>query len=219
MVLKALLAVVIVLVIAALMITTETGRKYAEFLKEKVGDAVSLITKFWQPTGEGFTFTLTTDIGTFQGQNYKVANSSLSASGIYDYIKIGNQVINLKEGKKVKMFVDNMKGNFEITNAGSVKITGDSDYIEIGDITFSGQTRVEAELVPDEFSLTDLAQGKIVLSSVTGDIRRGEKDQASLYGNKVEINGFAGELKLSEDGSVTLSGSAVSIKTDKFTWI
>jgi len=219
---KALLTAVIVVVVAGLLMTTEIGKNYTEVLRTKAGDVVSLITKLWQPTGEGFIFVLTTDMESFQGQKYSITNSSVSASGIYNYIKVGNQVINLKEGKKAVLFVDNLRGTFEITSGGSVVVTGDTNYIEIGEMTISGQTRIEAEIVPDGFSLTDFAQDKIILSSVTGDIKRfynGNTGQESLDGNKIEINGFAGDLVLSSEGDVKLSGSTVSIVTNKFTWV
>lgn len=219
---KALLTIIIVLMIASLMIMTETGRKYTQFLREKVGAVISLVSKFGQPVGDGFEFILNTNMDAFVGQSYEVVNSSLAMSGVYNYIKIGNQLIELKEGKRVELFVDNMKGNFEITKAGSIKIAVDSNYVEIDDLKFLGQTRIEAEVIPDEFTLSDLTQNKITLSSVTGSIKRfydGNEGQESLDGIKMEINRLSeGQLKLSND-KVTLEGSVVSIVTNKFTWI
>jgi hypothetical protein len=219
---KALLTAIIIVAIAGLLMTMEIGKNYAEVLRSKVGNIVSLITKLWTPTGEGFTFVLTADMDSFQGQKYSITNSSISASGIYNYIKVGNQVVSMKDGRKAVLFVDNLRGTFEITSGGSVVVTGDTNYIEIGDMTISGQTRIEAEIVPDGFSLTDFAQDKITLSSVTGDIKRfynGNTGQESLDRNRVEINGFAGDLILSAEGGMELSGSTVSIVTNKFTWV
>lgn len=219
---KALLVVLIILGIVGFLLTTETGQKYAQFLKKKVGEFISVILRRTQPPGEAFRILLKTNREAFYGQSYGLANSDLSFTGIYSSIKIGEQEITKRTEKRVSITIKEMDGLFEYAEEGSIRLSGDSSYLEIDDYIYSSAKpfRIELEIVPLEFSLTNLIQERITLSSVTGEIKRfyDEKvDTVSLTEGKLEINNFNGELKLSEDGTI-LEGMTNLVIGEKFTF-
>lgn len=218
---KALLAVVLIVVIVGLLLTTKTGLDYFEFLRNKVGEFFSVM--FRKPPGELFEIVLTTSREPFFGQSYKVTNSSFSCSGVYQSIRFGEHVISQKTLKKVSIELKNIKGTFEYTKEGSIRLSGQSTFIEIDDLRLSSPraSRVEIEIVPLDFSLTNIDQDKITLFPVTGDIKRvinDKLDSVSLTNEKLEINDFRGELSFRE-GDMMLAGSASSIVGDKFSFM
>jgi len=219
---KALLAAVIILGIVSFLLISETGQKYFQFLREGVGNFVSIILRRTQPSGEVFRTLLEVNKEAFYGQTYNLDDSDFSISGFYSSIKIGNLEITKKTEKGVSISIKQVDGLFEYTKEGSVRFTGDSSYIEIDDDIYSSANpfRIELEIVPLELSLTNLVQGKIILSSVTGEIKRfyDEKvDSVSLINSKLEIDNFKGELRLSE-GKINLEGMTSSVVGDKFTF-
>jgi len=218
---KVLLAIVLIVVIVGLLLTTKTGMDYFEFLRNRVGEFFSVM--FRKPPGELFEVVLTTDREPFFGQSYKLTNSSFSCSGVYQSIRFGEHLINLKTLKKVYIELNDIKGTFEYTKEGVVKLSGDSTLIEIDDLTLSSSkpSKVEIEIVPLEFSLTNIVQDKITLFPVTGDIKRiinDKIDSVSLTNDKLEINNFHGELSL-RDENIMLAGSTSSIVGDKFSFM
>lgn len=219
---KALLAAIIILGIVGFLLITETGQKYLQFLREGVGNFVSIILKRAQPSGKVFEILLKTNKEAFYGQSYNLDKSDFSISGFYSSIKIGDLEITKKAEKGVSVSIKGVDGLFEYTSEGSIKFSGDSTYIEIDDDIYSSAKPfgLELEIVPLEVSLTNLVQGKITLSSVTGEIKRfyDEKvDSVSLVNSNLEINNFEGELKLIE-GEISLEGMAGSAMGDKFTF-
>jgi len=219
---KALFAAVIILGIVGFLLISETGQKYLQFLREGVGNFISVILRRTQPSGEVFEIVLKSNKEAFHDQSYNLDDSDFSISGFYSSIKIGDLEINKKAEKIVSISLKEVDGLFEYTKEGSVKFSGDSNYIEIDDDIYSSAKvfRIELEIIPLEFSLTNLVEGKITLSSVTGEIKRfyDEKvDSVSLINSKIEIDNFKGELKLTEN-EISLEGMAGSVVGDKFTF-
>jgi len=215
---KALLAVIIVLVIAGLLFATDVGQKYIDFMKKSVGNFVSIIFKKQQP-GQTFRVELTTNKYPFYGQSYRITNSTFTGSGFYQKIKVGDWDVTIKSGKKVGVTINNFNGLFEYTSEGGIKLTGESNQIEIEDRAYSSErpTKIELEIVPFSFSLNNIAQDRISLQSVSGEIKT-DRGQAPLEKSKLEISFFTGDLMLAEDGNAKLEGVASSIIGDKFSF-
>jgi len=163
--------------------------------------------------------TLTAGKGSLYGQSYRAINSDFSGSGFYQYIKVGEQDIVIKSEKKVDIAINNFNGVFEYTSDGNIKLTGNSNQIEIDDYSFSSEnpTNMDIEIVPFSFSLTNIEEDGISLQSVSGNIKT-DRGEAPLENSKLEINFFAGKLSLAEDGTITLEGTAGSVIGDKFSF-
>lgn len=215
---KALFAAIIILGIIGLLFITDVGKKYTEFLRVRVGDFLNIISKQAKPE-QVFKITLTAGKGPLYGQGYRVINSDFSGSGFYQYIKVGKQDIVIKSGKRVSIIINNFNGLFEYTSEGSIKLAGESNQIEIDDYVFSSEksTNIDIEIVPFSFSLTNIEQDRISLQAISGNVKT-DRGEAPLENSKLEINFFAGELSLAEDGSITLEGTAGSVIGDKFSF-
>jgi hypothetical protein len=216
---KAVLAVVVILAIAGFFVFTEFGNQFTSQLG--LGSLTAFFVK--QRPANVFAFNLTTRREAFFGQQYKVVNISLDATGIYQYIHVGNIYLESKEGKRITIAVRNFVGNFEITSGGSITLKGTATFAEIGELAVSPEKslNVEVEIIPSTFVLASLQQNSINFASIVGTLQRGTAnnlDSIFLANGKLTINYFAGTLSQQEDGTTTLLGSASSIKGDNFSF-
>lgn len=215
---KALLAITIILGILGTLFITDVGKRYADFLRIRIGDFLAILTRKG-PSGPPFRMVLTTRKEPFYGQSFNIVNSSFSGSGFHRYIKVGEQVISIKSGEKVRINVRNLNGVFAYTNEGNIRLTGDSSQIEIDDFTFSSETasKVEIEIVPFEFSLTGIEQDSISLLLVSGNVKT-DRGDAPLENSKLDISFFTGNLNIAEDGTAILTGMASSVSGSNFSF-
>ncbi len=221
---KPLAAVVLVLAIASLLFVTDIGKRYTDFFRFKVGDLISpllVLFKVKPPSGQQFTIVMSTDLDAFKGKDYKLVNSSLSVNGILDSLKIGTQVIGLKEMGLIDVSLDNIAGDFIILGDGSIRFTGTADAVEVDRLRISGSNTIELSIYPKEFSLNGLYQDKLSFTGVTGEIKRyeGDKtDRVSLDNSRVDIYNFAGSLSY-RDQTAVLGGMTNSVSGDKFSFV
>jgi hypothetical protein len=216
---KVILAVVVILALAGFFVFTEFGNQFTSQLG--LGSLTAFFVK--QTPANVFAFNLTTRREAFFGQQYKVVNISLDATGIYQYIHVGNIYFESKEGKRITIAVRNFVGNFEITSGGSITLKGTATSAEIGDLAASPEKslNVEMEIIPSTFVVASLQQNSINFAAIIGTLQRGtvnNLDTVNLVNNKLTINYFAGMLSQQEDGTTTLLGSASSIKGDTFSF-
>jgi len=228
--LKAVLAVVIIIAIGVMLTQTDSGKEYfgssLEFLKAKVGsfmaDAFTYGGIFGQKMPEGLTFqmSLTASRQSFFDQNYTVSNTSLAVSGVcVSDVRIGSTLLQ-KETAECAMEAPAVDGLFEYTAMGSVRFTG-----EAGELTLDGTKytaidgkaqQIAFEVAPLSFSVDKIALPLLTLQATEGTLKRLTADGAvksseELAGEKLEIGGFMGFLKL-DNSNILLQGSAVFVR-------
>jgi hypothetical protein len=222
---KALLAVFIAVGILGLLFATDIGNKYAQFLGAKVGSFLSAILNIdLGGGGESFRVLLTADKNAFYGQSYEVSNSSLRASGVcQSSVTVGSTVMQIG-GQRCSIEAQKAQGRFEYTASGSVRFAGTSEGLVVNDYPFLSTGKsfaVSFEVIPtDGFSLSDLSQSKIQLSSVTGSIESWKGETRLSIDNLVSsltISNFIGDISL-DGNTITLIGLASSVSGKDFSW-
>ncbi len=223
---KPLLAVFIIVGIIGILMLTNVGREYTQFLGTKVGNflATMLNMDFFQ-SGDSFRILLETDKVAFYGQRYTLSNSSLRVSGIcQSSVTVGKTIMQMA-GKRCSVQVYNTQGKFDYTVGGSVKLTGTADMLTVNEYPFlSTGTPFEVgfEVIPmEDFNLMGILQGKIELTSVSGSIKgwKGETtlNIDNLANDELTISNFNGDIKM--DGNfILLVGLATSVKGEDFSW-
>jgi len=205
---KALVAVVVVLAILGFLAMTEQGRQYATFLGKGVGSIVGSVLKVY-PT-ESFNFELKLNKEDIYGQSFSLSGSGLTISGQGNSIKMDNKVWTLASGGiDMEMSGD---GSFVLTVDGKASLNINAKTLRFGDISAS-DVKVEAELAPTAFSLSNVKNDKIVLSSVSGTVSKlfdSTTVTADFTKSNLEIDNFSGSVYL-ENQTVTLSGTATGI--------
>ncbi|HKZ45512.1 MAG TPA: hypothetical protein VJ343_02295 [archaeon] len=215
---KVILAVIVILGIAGLLLATDVGQNYADFLRKSVGNFISVIIRR-QSSGPMFGIELTANKDSLYGQTYNMANSTFEGSGFYQKIKVGDSDVTIKSGDDVDVLIGNFNGVFEYTVDGMVKIAGSSNHIEINDLAYSSAkaNKFQLEMVPFTFTLSNVVQDKITLKMAYGEVKT-DRGQAPLEGSKLDVNFFVGDLRLDSDGNVNLLGITNSVIGDKFSF-
>ena len=226
---KVLLALMLIILISGLFLVTPIGQKYSEnvrgFFTKNVGSVISTFSTAVLKTKPAsyFTVYLSASKESFYGQSFKVTNSTLSITGTYESIRIGDQALSSKSSKESNININNLNGVVGIVNNGNLRVSGSSNYFEVGDYIFSSAkpVKIEAEFTPSTFSLEPLVADKIVFTSVTGEVERlGElMNTASLSSSKLEIKSFSGYVKLEPEGSMLLHGLSNNVKGDTFNFV
>jgi hypothetical protein len=216
---KLILAVVLIIAIGGFLFFTGIGSQFVSQLG--IGSLTAFFVK--QAPTSTFSFTLNAQKEAFYGQQYKLTNSSLEISGIYQYIHVGTIYLESKEGKTITVVVKNLSGTFEYGTAGSIIVKGTTTYAEIGGIAASPEKtiNIEMEIIPSDFVLASLSQNPISFGGISGSLQRmngNNLDTVNLVNNKLTINYFSGSLSMKTDGSTVLEGSASSIKGDNFSF-
>jgi hypothetical protein len=225
---KSILTALVIVAIGIMLLTTEGGKEFAgnafEFLSSGVGNALSgLFSQGFDwgqsmlPEGEQFMISTEMPKDVFYNQKYSVVNTSLSAEGLCD---IGVQVgdITVKPSRQCSVEMEDMKGEFEYTAAGTVMFEGEVSSLVINGNTYTSEKAVQTsiELLPDEYMLVGLVQKQIVIPSASGKINRisaagSVKSTEELDSETVVIGGFVGFIKL-ENSNINLQGLAVSVE-------
>ena len=129
--------------------------------------------------------------------------------------------MSLKNKNVVTIYVTNLRGTFSISEDGTVIISGESNYAETGDVIFSSSTykKIDIELVPTTFTLSNFATNDFVMPSISGTVQRfgDNTDTISFQKSKIEIRDFTGSLEWKDDKSL-ISGVASLVKGDKFSF-
>jgi len=209
---KALVAVVVVLATLGFLAMTEQGRQYAIFLGKGLGSIVGSVFKV-SPT-ESFNFELKLNKEDIYGQSFSLSSSDLIIYGQGESIKMDDKVWTLRTGEiEMEMSGD---GDFVLTVDGKARLNVNAQTLRFRDSSTSDMTKVEAEITPVAFSLSNIKNDKLDLASVTGMISKvfGSTPMTTpLTKNSLEIDNFSGSINL-ENQTVTLSGTATGIKID-----
>jgi len=218
---KVIFVVILVLGIFGFFLTSEFGQPYMDSVRQVFSDFTG---NFIKPTNKGsFMFSIETSKLALYGLSpTRIYNSTFSATGTYRFLTVGDQSINLKNKNEITIFVKNLRGSFSITTDGVVKISGESNYVETEEIIFSSNTykRVEIEMMPNDFILSNFATSDFVMPSVSGTVQRFVGDNAdtiSFQNSKIEIKDFTGNLEWRDDSTI-IGGLASLVKGDKFSF-
>ena len=111
-------------------------------------------------------------------------------------------------------------GLFEYTATGNVRFTGEADELMLDGTKYTAvdgkAQQIAFEVAPLSFTLDRIAQPLLTLQATEGTLKRLTADGAvksseELTGEKLEIGGFIGFLKL-DNSNILLQGSAVFAK-------
>lgn len=223
---KLLLAVVVVILIVGVVFFTDTGRQYAEIIKNKIVETGGFI--FNSGPKKSFNIALQVDSSNrryFYGQKYDAASSSLKASSIYNSIKIDGGEEKTGDNR-FDMEIRGFKGSFELTNIDTVKIVGEANYIKIGDYERSREQPYQIEIEAIVFGCSpacsftaESVTSNLVFPSLTGDVTKlksdGSVDQIKyLVDEKLEVEGFMGNFEFKD--SIKLIGNATQVRGADF---
>jgi len=218
---KVLFVVILVLGIFGFFLTSEFGRPYADLLGQKIsGFTGSFIKPGKKPS---FVFSIETDRLSIYGLTpTRISNSTFTASGPYNFLRVGDQTINLKNKNQISLYIKNLRGTFSISTDGVAKISGYSNYVETEEIIFSSSSdkKIEIEMMPISFTLSNFATSDFVMPSISGTIKRfvgDTPDTISFQKSKIEIKDFTGSLEWRGQNTL-IDGVASSIKGDKFSF-
>jgi hypothetical protein len=226
---KSLLTVFVILGIGMILLTTESGQKFAgealSSVTSGVGNFVSGLFSGdfdWSfdkmPSGEQFLISLSIAKESFYEQQYKVSNTSLDATGVCQAaLNVGDIMLH-KESMQCRVVAEDMKGTFEYTIAGTVKFEGYVSSLEVDGSSYTSdgsRLKTSFEMLPSDFILDGLSERKITIASATGSINRlsqegSIKSTEDLDAEQLEISGFVGFIRL-EGSNIKLQGLAVSV--------
>jgi len=223
---KLLLAIMIIAVIGVLvLISGIAGTQYTDALTGNVV-AEFFTGMFTKPSGKSFVITLTTTRETFYGKKYILTDVSLTAKGSYKLIKIGDDIVSIKDAAAAEITINKMDGSIEFKDDGSIAISAKTNSIAINSyVTTSDKVKdVSIVMMPSRYAIGNIGLSKIVFDSVIGNLKTmGEagtdkESEVILKGGKVEISNFVGSLTMTEVGEVSMIGSVSSVKGDKFSF-
>lgn len=217
---KTLLAVFIIIAIGVMLLRTDSGREYLS----TVGNVFSGLFAGGGLGGGGstgpFGMIMNVDRTAFLGQSFSLQNSSVSISGLADSpLRIGGVQLR-KSDLEAVVEMDNAKGVFEYTVAGTVKFEGTAERVVVDGNTYSPfekELKVDFEMVPLEFLLTGLNERRIIISSATGSIARLNPDGSiksteELAAEHLEIFHFTGYLEFQKGNNAKLDGIASAVR-------
>ncbi len=205
---------VMIVGILGLLFYTDAGKKTLSLFN--LGQFIKTV-----PTSAGpqFPINLNSNIDAFYSQIYEVTNSSIVVNGICKQMIKLNDMIRQTDNTRCGIVLTSFSGSFDYTTAGSIALSGESQNIILDDdVWYSAKPiKIELEVIPSDFILTNLIQNKISLTSVSGSIVRGDKGSEIMTNSPLEIGNFAGSLRL-ENGTAILSGMTNSVKSQEFSW-
>ena len=209
---KIVVSLLLIVVLTGILITNENTPTYANIFKNGISGLASIIVK---PSGI-MNINLNVQKQAFYGQKFKISNSTLTSSATPISMKINGIDYMLKDISRTDINIGKMSGSFDITPVGSVVISARTRYVEIGEmiLTQPKDMKVEMEIIPIEFSLTEIEKNKITLLSATGDMELPRNDTITtipLENEKLEIRTFSGTLEMDKD-IMRLNGRLGSVK-------
>jgi hypothetical protein len=188
---KLLVAVAIVLAILGLLVFTEKGRQYATFIGSVTRSFASVLGNFVGSyvkisPSENFDLELVMNKEAIYGQSFSFSDASFKASCQILKLKIDGK--DWEGGEKTEI---ELTGNGEILvgNEGRVSLKGDAKSLKF-DVWKTSDVKVEAEILPESFSLSNVKEDLINVSSVTGNAKK------KLEGIEVNVNFALANLKI-----------------------
>ena len=162
----------------------------------------------------------------FYEKSFSMKNSNFTASSVYNFISVDGGIEKVSNSKRVGIEVRGFNGKLEITTLGTLRVSGEANYIRIGDYERSREKpyQVEIEALPFDCSppcsfRVENLNADLNFLVVSGEVKKlrtdGSVDQIKyLKEESLVIQGFSGSLELSE--SIILSGEATQVRGSDF---
>jgi hypothetical protein len=228
--LKAILAVVIILAIIGLIFFTDSGKKVIEFLSGKLSETASFI--FGPKSTKTFRMSLEVSLDnkkSFYEKSFVMKNSNFTGFSVYNFISVDGGIEKVSGSKRVEIELRGINGKLEITSIGTLRISGEANYIRIGDYERSREKpyQIEIEALPFDCSPScsfkaENLNADLNFLVISGEVKKlrsdGSIDQIKyLKEEGLTVQGFSGILELKN--SIILSGEAVQVKGSNFLYI
>ena len=216
---KVVLSLLLILVLAGILLATDFGKNYADFLRTGLGNLVGSFS-FLPPPAGSFEILLEGNTRPFYGQVFTAANSTLTAEAVCaTNIRINELTLD-KADRKCEISAAEAKGKFEITTGGSIILSFDTNSLSLDQSLYSGKMHVDAELVPLNFLVTGITNDKISLQGVDGELKKFSPDGSigqtnTLKNETVTISHFAGLIQW-KDSKIILQGIVSSVEGSTF---
>lgn len=209
-VLKAGIAVVIIVAVIGLLFGTEIGRKFLGILELGAGKIISglaSLLKFPKKAENYLPMVLSADKESFFGQTFKVTNSISSSKGVCTKVKINDAIVDVST---CEISFESGNGTISYLN-GSLEGTLSAFKTIINGLAFK-QLKLDLSLIPSEFSFSGISETEISVSVKDGQLELFNPDGTSKcvisFKNKgVKISDFIGSLQLRES-LIYLQGTA-----------
>ncbi len=153
-------------------------------------------------------------------------NSNFTASSVYNFISVDGGTEKVSGSKRVEIELRGINGKLEITSIGTLRISGEANYIRIGDYERSREKpyQIEMEALPFDCSPSCSFKAENLNSDlnflvISGEVKKlrndGSVDQIKyLKEEGLTIQGFSGSFELGD--STVLSGEAIQVKGSDF---
>ncbi|MEM5883208.1 MAG: hypothetical protein QXQ77_03135 [Candidatus Aenigmatarchaeota archaeon] len=224
--LKVILAIIIIVTIATLLFFKDSGTKVINFLGERLSETASFI--FGQ-NKKAFRMILEVsleDKKSFYSKSFSLKDSNLTAYTVYNFISVDGGIEKISGNRRVDVELRGLKGKLEISSVGTLRISGEANYIRIGDYERSRDKpyQIEIEALPFDCSPTckfkaENLNADLSFSLISGEVKKlrsdGSADQIKyLKEESLIVQGFKGSLEL--ENSLILSGEAIQVRGNDF---
>lgn len=216
---KIVLSLLLILVLVGALFATNFGQNYIDFLRRSVGNFVMPL-DFFHPSGDQFSFSLSSNKAPYHGLNLAVVNGTFISNSICaTNVKVNDVYVNVA-GSNCSISMQDARGNFEITAAGNLIVSADTNYLAVDDSSFSGKLHVDVEVIPMSYVIVGINQDKVSLTGMNGEFERfgqnGDIAQSNnLKNESITIYNFMGILQL-KDSSMKLQGFASGVEASDF---
>lgn len=224
---KAVLAVLIVIAIVGLLFLTDTGKKAVDFLSSRISETASFI--FGSKSTKTFKMVLEVSLEnkkSFYEKSFSMKNSNFTASSVYNFISVDGGIEKVSSSKRAEIELRAFNGKLEITSLGSLRVSGEANYIRIGDYERSREKpyQIEIEALPFDCSPScsfkaDNLNADLSFLVISGEVKKlrndGSVDQVKyLKEESLLVQGFSGSLELGD--SLIMSGEATQVRGSDF---
>ncbi|MEM5834440.1 MAG: hypothetical protein QXQ69_01160 [Candidatus Aenigmatarchaeota archaeon] len=223
---KPVLAAIIIIAIIGLLFFTDSGKKLVEFLSGKIGETASFILGRNTKTFKMILELSLENKKNFYGKSFLAENSNFTAKSVYNFISVDGGIEKISGSKRVEIELKGLKGRLEVSNVGTLRISGEANYIRIGEYERSRDKayQVEIEALPFDCSPTctfkaENLKSDLSFSVINGEVKKlrndGSVDQIKyLKEESLIIQGFIGSFEL--NNSLILSGEATQVRGSDF---
>lgn len=201
-VLKAGVAVIIIVAVVGLLFGTEIGRKFLGILEIGTGKIISglaSLLKLPKKSENYLSMVLSADKESFFRQTFKLANSISNFKGVCTRLKINDVIADVPI---CEINFEGGNGTISYLN-GSIEGSLNVYKLTIGDVVFK-QLKLDLSLIPTEFSIDGISKNEISVFVKNGQIELFNPDGTSkciisLKNKDIKISDFTGNLKLKGD--------------------
>jgi hypothetical protein len=210
MVLKTIFVLILIILVGTFLLTSESGKKYINFLKEKLEELTE--TKSLAVTPGKTFINLSFTLDGLKDKMFTVANSTFEGYGIYKELFYGKTKIESEKETSVKAQIQQGKLIFK---NGNIRVFATTKGLELGNIKFTPEELVDIsiEITPINFTISNIREEKIIFSSLTGDLKGEKGTLIRLEDRKIEINQFLGSLTYINK-TISLSGNVAKVLID-----